>query len=70
MTITKEIKESMDKYGHIVDFVFSFRYVTFIDISEYKIGDDIKCPECHRDDYLVANADNPTGCSLIGTYAL
>jgi hypothetical protein len=58
MKITKEIKESKDKYRHLINFVFCFRCITFIDISEYEIGVDIDCPECHRDDYLVPDVDN------------
>lgn len=58
MNITKEIKELKDKYRHRIKF-FCFRCITFIDISEFEIGDDAKCPECRRDDYLVPHADNP-----------
>lgn len=58
MKITKEIKESRDKYGHLINFIFCFRCVTFIDISEYEIGDDIDCPECHRDDNIVPDSSN------------
>ena len=59
MKITKEIKESRDKYGHLINFIFCFRCVTFIDISEYEIGDDIDCPECYRDDKIVPHSNNP-----------
>lgn len=59
MKIIKEIKESRDKYGHLINFIFCFRCVTFIDISEYEIGDDIDCPECHRDDKIVPDSINP-----------
>ena len=59
MKITKEIKESRDKYGHLINFIFCSRCITFIDISEYEISDDIDCPDCHRDDYIVPDADNP-----------
>ena len=58
MKITKEIKESRDKYCHLINFVFCFRCITFIDISEYEIGDDIDCPECHRDDSIVPDSNN------------
>jgi hypothetical protein len=59
MKLTRHIKESKDKNGVLINFVFCFRCITFIDISEYEIGDDIDCPECHRDDYIVTDADNP-----------
>ncbi len=59
MKITEEIKGSRDKYGHLINFIFCFRCVTFIDISEYEIGDDIDCPECHRDDHIVPDSNNP-----------
>jgi hypothetical protein len=59
MRITKEIKESRDKYGHIIDFIFCFRCITFIDISEYEVGDDINCPECYRDYKIVPHSINP-----------
>lgn len=59
MKITKDIKESKDKYGNVIDFIFCFRCITFVHIDDYQIGDDVKCPECHRDDYLVPDADNP-----------
>ena len=59
MKITKEIKESRDKNGQLLNFIFCFRCVTFIDISEYEIGDDIDCPECHRDDKMVPDSNNP-----------
>lgn len=58
MKITKEIKESRDKYGHLINFIFCFRCITFIDVSEYEIGDDIDCPECHRDDKIAPNSSN------------
>ena len=59
MKITKEIKESRDKYGHLINFIFCFRCVTFIDIPEYEIGDDIDCPECYSDDKIVLHSNNP-----------
>lgn len=59
MKITEEIKGSRDKYGHLINFIFCSRCVTFIDISQYDIGDDIDCPECHRDDYIVPDSNNP-----------
>jgi hypothetical protein len=59
MKLTRHIKESKDKNGVLINFIFCFRCITFIDISEYEIGDDIDCPECHRDDYIVPDADNP-----------
>ena len=59
MKITREIKESRDKYGQLINFIFCFRCITFIDISEYEIGDDIDCPECNRDDNIVPDSNNP-----------
>lgn len=59
MNITKEIKETRDKNGHLINFIFCFRCVTFIDITEYEIGDDIDCPECLRDDNIVPNSADP-----------
>jgi len=58
MKITKEIKKSRDKYGHLINFIFCIRCVTFIDISEHEIGDDIDCPECYKDDKIVPNSNN------------
>jgi hypothetical protein len=59
MKITMGIKESKDKYGHVIDFIFCFRCVTFIDIHDYEIGDDDKCAECHRDDKIVPDSNSP-----------
>ncbi|HET6590032.1 MAG TPA: hypothetical protein VFG45_07715 [Candidatus Nitrosocosmicus sp.] len=59
MKITEEIKESKDKYGNVVDFIFCFRCIAFVHINDYGIGDDVKCPECHKDDYVLPDADNP-----------
>jgi hypothetical protein len=59
MKITKEIKESRDKNGILINFIFCTRCVTFIEISEYEIGDDIDCPECHKDDNIVPDSNNP-----------
>ena len=47
---TKEIKETRDKNGQLINFIFCFRCVTFIGISEYDIGDDIDCRERRGDD--------------------
>jgi hypothetical protein len=59
MRITKEIKESRDENGHLINFIFCYRCVTFIDISEYEIDDDIDCPECNRDDKIFPSSNNP-----------
>jgi len=59
MKITKKIKESRNKYGLLINFIFCFRCIAFIDISEYEISDDVDCPECHRDDKIVPDSNSP-----------
>lgn len=53
------MKDSKDKYGNAIDFLFCFRCMAFINISNNNINDDIKCPECYRDDYITIDTRNP-----------
>jgi hypothetical protein len=37
MKITMGIKESKDKYGHVIDFILCFICITFVHIDDYEI---------------------------------
>jgi len=52
LKIDKEILDRVDKYGHKIDFVFCFKCYHFIDISEYKEGDEVKCRYCNTDKFI------------------
>jgi len=52
MKITKEIKERIDRRGNFIDFVFCFNCCHFLDISDYLPGNNVKCLNCHTDQFL------------------
>lgn len=52
MIVTKEMKDRTDHYGHVIDFIFCLKCFQFIYLDWYEIGQEIKCPECGKDENL------------------
>lgn len=50
--LTEDIKDRLDAKGKAIDFLFCFRCCRFVHLEKYKMGDDVKCPDCHRDDNI------------------
>jgi hypothetical protein len=55
MKLTKEIKERIDHRGNIIYFAFCFKCCHFLDISDYYVGDNVKCIHCYTDQFLDIN---------------
>jgi hypothetical protein len=53
--LTEEIKERIDRRGNNIDFAFCFRCYGFLDISDNIKGEDVKCLNCHTDEFLDIN---------------
>ena len=50
--LTEDIKNRQNVNGKPIDFLFCFRCYRFINIEKCKVGDDVKCPDCHSDDNI------------------
>ncbi len=53
MKLTKEIKDSKDKYGHPIDFTYCRKCNSFIHFEDKEIGYDITCYHCRTEKHLL-----------------